>query len=133
MAAGHCCPVSQSTIASRVASRTHRVDVDQEIGAPQDFAVGGLGLIEPGHLTWPEMIRKLTINPAQLLGIPKGTLQAGADADVTLIDPETRWTIDASKFHSKSRNTPYGGWAHTVIVGGEVRYTLGGIVRQGSE
>ncbi len=53
-----------------------------------------LGLIEPGHLTWPEMIRKLTVNPAQLLGIPKGTLRPGADADVTIIDPETRWTID---------------------------------------
>ena len=51
-------------------------------------------LIEPGHLTWPEVIRKLTINPAQLLGIPKGTLQPGADADVTMIDPDTRWTID---------------------------------------
>ena len=46
-------------------------------------------LIEPGHLTWPEVIRKLTIAPAELLGIPKGTLQPGADADVTLIDPTT--------------------------------------------
>ena len=46
------------------------------------------GLIEPGHLTWPEVIRKLTINPAQLLGIPKGTLRPGADADVTIIDPD---------------------------------------------
>jgi dihydroorotase len=93
------------------------------------------GLIEPGHLTWPEAIRKLTINPAQLLGIPKGTLRPGADADVTIIDPEARWTIDPSQFRSRSRNTPYGGWevrgrAHTVIVGGDVRYTLGGIVQQ---
>ncbi|HMB05567.1 MAG TPA: dihydroorotase [Isosphaeraceae bacterium] len=93
------------------------------------------GLIEPGHLTWPEVIRKLTINPARLLGIPKGTLRPGADADVTIIDPEARWTIDPAQFYSKSRNTPYGGWqvrgrAHTVIVGGEVRYTLGGIVQQ---
>ena len=87
------------------------------------------GLIEPGHQTWPDVIRKMTINAANLLGIPKGTLQPGADADVTIIDPETRWTIDASKFRSKSRNTPYNGWevrgrAHTVIVGGEVRYRL---------
>jgi dihydroorotase len=93
------------------------------------------GLIEPGHLTWPEVIRNLTVNPAKLLGIDKGTLRAGADADVTIIDPEARWTIDPALFHSKSRNTPYGGWevrgrAHTVIVGGELRYTLGGIVQQ---
>jgi dihydroorotase len=107
------------------------------IGLETLLPITVLGLIEPGHLTWPEVIRKLTINPAQLLGIPKGTLGAGADADVTLIDPETRWTIDPGKFASKSRNTPYGGWevrgrAHTVIVGGEVRYTLGGIVQEGA-
>ncbi|MBX6312037.1 MAG: dihydroorotase [Isosphaeraceae bacterium] len=92
-------------------------------------------LIEPGHLTWPDLIRKLTVNPAWLLGLDKGTLRPGADADVTLIDPEARWTIDPSRFYSKSRNTPFGGWdvrgrAHTVIVGGEVRYTLGGIIHQ---
>ncbi|MGO9601334.1 MAG: dihydroorotase [Isosphaeraceae bacterium] len=95
-------------------------------------------LIDAGHLTWPEVIRKLTINPAQLLGIPKGTLRPGADADVTLIDPAIRWTIDPSQFRSKSRNCPFTGWevsgrAHTAIVGGEVRYTLGGIVQQACE
>ena len=92
-------------------------------------------LIEPGHLSWPEVIRKLTVHPARLLGIPKGTLRAGADADVTILDPDARWTIDPEHFQSKSRNTPYGGRdvrgrAHTVIVDGEVRYTLGGIVQQ---
>ena len=92
-------------------------------------------LVDPGHLSWPEAIRKLTINPAQLLGIPKGTLKPGADADVTLIDPTARWTIDPSQFRSRSRNCPFAGWevrgrAHTVIVCGEVRYTLGGIVQQ---
>jgi dihydroorotase len=93
-------------------------------------------LIEPGHLTWPEVIRKLTVNPARLLGIPKGTLRAGADADVTIIDPNARFAIDPEQFRSKSRNTPFGGWevrgrAHTVIVAGEVRYTRGGIVQVG--
>jgi dihydroorotase len=91
-------------------------------------------LIEPGHLTWPEVIRKLTINPAQLLGIPKGTFKAGADADVTIIDPNVRWTIDPTKFRSKSRNTPFGGWdvrgqAHTAIVAGEVRYSREKVVQ----
>ena len=89
------------------------------------------GLIEPGHLTWSEVIRKLTINPAHLLGIPKGTLKPGVDADVTIIDPELPWTIDPEAFLSKSRNTPYAGWevrgrAHTVIVAGEIRHTCGG-------
>lgn len=84
-------------------------------------------LIEPGHLTWPELIAKLTAGPATILGIAKGTLQSGADADITLIDPETTWTIDPTQFRSKSQNTPFGGWevrgrAHTVIVNGEIRY-----------
>lgn len=85
------------------------------------------GLIEPGHLDWPAVIEKLTINPSRILGLDKGTLRPGADADVTLIDPEARWTIDATKFRSKSRNTPYDGWdvkgrAVMTIVGGEVKY-----------
>jgi dihydroorotase len=86
-------------------------------------------LIEPGHLSWVDVIRMLTVAPAKLLGIKKGTLTVGADADVTLIDPEASWTIDPARFHSKSRNTPYGGWkvkgrAVIAIVGGEVRYEL---------
>jgi dihydroorotase len=83
-------------------------------------------LIEPGHLTWPQLIEKLTINPARVLGIDRGTLRPGADADVTIIDPDAEWTIDVSKFQSKSRNCPFAGWkvrgwAHAVIVGGQVK------------
>lgn len=86
-------------------------------------------LIEPGHLTWPELIAKLTLGPAKILQIPKGTLKPEADADVTLIDPDVEWTINAAAFQSQSRNTPFDGWtvkgrAHTVIVKGEVRYQL---------
>ena len=51
-------------------------------------------LIEPGHLDWPAALAKLTINPARILGINKGTLAVGADADVTIIDPDARWTVD---------------------------------------
>ena len=69
----------------------------------------------------------MTINPARILGINKGTLKIGADADITIIDPEARWTVDPTKFRSKSRNTPFAGWklqgrADTVIVGGRVKY-----------
>jgi len=87
-------------------------------------------LIEPGHLTWPQLIDKLTIQPARVLGINRGTLSVGAVADVTIIDPAAEWTIDPSKFKSKSRNCPYAGWkvrgrADTVIVGGAVKMTNG--------
>ncbi len=95
-------------------------------------------LIEPGHLTWAEAIRKLTINPANLLGLSsKGTFKANSDADVTIIDPHARWTIDPTKFRSKSQNTPFGGWevrgrAHTAVVAGEIRFTHGGRIHQAS-
>jgi dihydroorotase len=83
-------------------------------------------LIEPGHLTWPKLIEKVTINPARALSIDRGTLKPGAPADVTVIDPRVEWTIDANRFKSKSRNTPFHGWkvrgrAKWTIVDGEVR------------
>ena len=85
-------------------------------------------LIEPGHLTWPQFIEKLTIRPAQVLGIDRGTLKPGAIADVTILDPNAEWTIDVTKLASKSRNSPFGamsvrGRAHTVIVAGAIKTT----------
>jgi dihydroorotase len=84
-------------------------------------------LIAPGHLTWPQLIAKLTTNPARVLGIKKGTLRAGADADITVIDPAKSWVIDPDQFRSKSRNCPFTGWsvqgrATTVFVAGKRKY-----------
>ena len=84
-------------------------------------------LIEPGHLTWSQALEKMTINPARVIGVPKGTLAAGADADVVIIDPKARWKVDPGKFLSKSTNTPFAGWeltgrADAVIVGGKVKF-----------
>jgi dihydroorotase len=84
-------------------------------------------LIEPGVLDWPSAIAKLTMNPARILGIPKGTLAIGADADVTIIDPAYEWTVNPARFRSRSKNTPFAGWrlrgrAETVVVAGELRY-----------
>src|SRR6267378_2507910 len=82
-----------------------------------------MSLIEPGHLTWPQLIEKLTTNPARVLGIDRGTLKPGAKADVTVIDPTAEWTIDPNLFRSKSRNCPFAGWkvrgrAHAVLLNG---------------
>lgn len=89
-----------------------------------------VALIEPRHLTWPQLIEKLTVNPAKVLGIDRGTLKPGARADVTVIDPAAEWTIDPKQFRSKSRNCPYAGWrvrgrADTVLVNGEVKFAQG--------
>jgi dihydroorotase len=83
-------------------------------------------LIAPGHLDWPAAIAKMTINPARILNLKKGTLQIGADADITVIDPEVCWKVDPSKMRSKSSNTPFAGWelqgrAEVVVVGGKVK------------
>jgi dihydroorotase len=100
------------------------------IGLETLLPVCVLALIEPGHLSWPQLIEKLTVNPARVLGIDRGTLRPGAEADVTIIDPAAEWTIDTSRFRSKSRNSPYAGWkvrgrAWAVIVGGEVKVEPG--------
>jgi dihydroorotase len=86
--------------------------------------------IEPGLLTWPEMIAKMTINPARVLKTDRGTLKPGAVADVTIFDPTAEWTIDPEQSRSKSRNTPFGGWkvrgrAVVVLVGGRVKLLRG--------
>jgi dihydroorotase len=66
------------------------------------------------------LIASLTTEPAKVLGIPKGTLKVGADADVSIFDPEKTYRIDKLGFRSKSRNTPFDGWE----VQGKVRYTI---------
>jgi dihydroorotase len=86
-------------------------------------------LIEPGHIDWLKLIDLMSTRPAQIVNLPKGTLAEGADADVTIIDPELAWTIEVSKFHGKSRNCPFDGWqvkgrAITTIVGGAVKWSL---------
>ncbi len=98
------------------------------IGLETTLGVIATRLIEPGLLDWPTVIEKMTINPARILGLPKGTLAIGADADVTIIDPEARWTVDPQQFRSKSSNTPFAGWqlkgrAVATIVAGRIKYT----------
>ena len=56
------------------------------------------------------MIAKFTVNPARLLNLNKGTLSAGADADVTVFDPDREWVFDRAKTASKSTNSPFFGW-----------------------
>jgi dihydroorotase len=84
-------------------------------------------LVRPGALPLATLVARLSRDPARLLNLPGGSLAAGAPADLTLLDPEARWTVDPSKFVSKSRNTPFGGWTVTgrpwkTIVGGRVTW-----------
>ncbi len=84
------------------------------------------GLVETGVLTPLQAITKMTLNPARVLNIPRGALEPGAIADITIIDPDLTWTVDANLFESKGRNTPFHGMtlkgrACATVTGGRVR------------
>lgn len=84
-------------------------------------------LVDSGLLTWSQLIEKMALNPARILGIPKGTLEIGADADVVVIDPTLEWDFVESEVRSKSKNSPYLGRrmksrAVVAIVAGEIRF-----------
>lgn len=86
-----------------------------------------LKLVEDKVLDLKTLVKKMACKPAQILGLDRGTLKAGAPADVTIIDPKAEWVVDADKLASKSKNSPFlgqtmkGAAAYT-IVGGKVVY-----------
>jgi dihydroorotase len=85
-------------------------------------------LVRPGILTLMQAIEKMTILPARIFGLEGdgiGSLRPGDRADVTVIDPEMKWRVDANAFYSKGRNCPFHGWplhgkAIMTIIGGQV-------------
>ena len=84
-----------------------------------------LRLVEEGVLTLSQAIERMTVNPAKALGLNKGTLSVGADADIAVIDLDDEWIVEPLKLRSKSRNTPFAGWkmrgrAVVTLVGGKV-------------
>ncbi len=99
-----------------------------------ETAVGlSLELVQGGVLTLAQLIAKLSTNPARILGVPGGTLQVGAPADITILDLDRAWTVDVQQFKSKSRNSPFHGRELTgravlTMVGGRLS---SGIMDQG--
>jgi dihydroorotase len=88
-----------------------------------------LRLVREGYLTLMQAVEKLTEHPARILGIDKGRLKVGADADLTLIDVDREQVIEVSQLESKSRNSPFQGWklkgfAALTIVGGRIVYRV---------
>ena len=79
-------------------------------GLETELALSLMQLFHGGHLDLPALISKYTVNPATLLKLEKGTLTEGADADVTVFDPNAEWVYDAAASPSKSANTPFHGW-----------------------
>lgn len=96
-----------------------------------DTALGLLitRLIRPGRMSWQRMIQCMSSCPAGVIGIDAGTLQVGKPADVTLIDPERKWTVEPYELRSRSHNTPLLGQeligrATMTWVGGQRKYVL---------
>ncbi|HEX9729487.1 MAG TPA: dihydroorotase [Gemmatimonadales bacterium] len=93
------------------------------IGLETALGLGISELVEPGLLTLPLLIARMSSVPAKLFHLPGGTLARGAPADVVVFDPAGVWTVDAASFRSKSRNTPFAGRA---LRGRVVRTLVGG-------
>ena len=90
------------------------------VGLETSVALTVTNLVKKGYLTPMQMAAKMSYNPAKVLGIPKGTLDEGKIADITIIDPDKEYTIDVNTFESKGKNTPFDGYK----VSGEVEYTI---------
>jgi dihydroorotase len=67
-------------------------------------------LVEPGLLTLAQLVERMSCAPARAFKLPGGTLHRGAAADVTVFDPALEWNVEADRFLSKSRNSPFLGW-----------------------
>ncbi len=100
------------------------------VGFETSLGLGLKYLVEPGVLTINELIEKMAVNPSRILGLNKGNLKIGNAADVTIFDPNKEWTVDITKLHSKSKNSPYDGFKllgkpEYVIVGGKIKVNQG--------
>ena len=90
------------------------------IGLETMLAVSITELVSGGILDWPNLVRRMSLGPAKILGLDKGRLGAGCVADIVVVDPEKEWTIEKGGFVSKSRNSAFLGRK----LKGVVEYTI---------
>jgi dihydroorotase len=79
-------------------------------GLETQWALSQMQLVDSGLMSLPDLVNKFTAAPARLLGLARGTLKAGADADVTVLDVGREWRFVREESASKSRNTPFHSW-----------------------
>ncbi len=80
-------------------------------------------LVAKGVIDLTGLVERMSCAPARAMGLPGGTLRRGAAADVTVFHPELEWVVDAARFESMSRNTPFRGWT---LRGRAIRTIVGG-------
>lgn len=79
------------------------------IGLETSLPLGITKLVKTGKISLGELIYKMSAGPAKILGLESGEIKTGRKADLTIFDPEERFTVDVSAFQSKSKNCPYDG------------------------
>jgi dihydroorotase len=82
-------------------------------------------LVKPGHISFLQLVDRMSCRPAAILGVPYGTLKVGSAADLAIMDTDTERMIDKDSFYSKGKNTPFHGWPVTgtpvlTMVGGRI-------------
>ena len=97
------------------------------VGLETELAVCIKELIAQGLLDWTELVKKLSLNPARILGINKGTLGIDSDADLIVISPDAEWVVEKSGLVSKSKNSAFlgrklKGMVEYTICGGKISY-----------
>jgi dihydroorotase len=90
------------------------------VGLETAFSLTMTELVNKGYLTPMQMVEKMSLNPARVLGINKGSLEIGKIADIVIADPNESYKIDVNGFVSKGKNTPF----HGKEVVGKVKYTI---------
>ncbi|HWC75631.1 MAG TPA: dihydroorotase [Gemmatimonadales bacterium] len=99
------------------------------VGLETAFGVAHTELVCSGLFTLPELLKRMTTEPARVFHLPGGTLAQGSVADIVVLDPTAKWTVDPNAFYSKSRNTPFTdraltGRAVLTIVAGTIVHEL---------
>ncbi len=103
------------------------------IGLETSLGLSVKYLVKTGVLSISELIKKMALNPANILGLNKGSLTVNTPADVIIFDPDKEYTVDVSSFMSKSRNSPFDGYIlcakpEYTIVGGKIIVNQGELV-----
>ena len=98
------------------------------VGLETSVALGLDRLVRPGHLDLSRFVQLYSANPARILGLRAGTLSPGAPADLTVFSTSRETTVSPDGFHSRSRNTPFGGWklkgaVMITVVGGKTVFS----------
>lgn len=115
-----------------IAAEKKDVELDQSpfgiVGIETLLSLCVEALVKPGFVGWSDLVRLLANEPARLINVDDevGSLRAGLQADVAIVDPDATWTVDPARFRSKSRNSPLAG---TTLPARIVRTIVGGVTK----